>query len=116
MESVYVIRLVRESLIEGFPGITEDRIVSMAQAASVCLDERSHTSPTAMGIEGSVTAQGVLMWNSPTDQERRSSADPNEATEEGACAVASVLVAELFNLVVVNRSRTPTGFDYWLGD
>jgi hypothetical protein len=38
-----------------------------------------------------------------------------EATQFGACGIAALLVRALTDLVIVERSRTRTGFDYWLG-
>jgi hypothetical protein len=39
-----------------------------------------------------------------------------EATEYGACAIAILLVLDLTEFTVIERSRKGTGFDYWLGD
>jgi hypothetical protein len=50
-----------------------------------------------------------------TEQMKRCYNDPEEATEQGACAVAILLVKVLTGLTTVDQSRKGTGFDYWLG-
>jgi len=69
-----------------------------------------------MAVRGALEATAQLYWQSPDDQTRRCWADPNVATEHGACGVATLLVPEISDLTVVERSRKGTGFDYWLGE
>jgi hypothetical protein len=38
-----------------------------------------------------------------------------EATERGASAIAFLLMLQLTDYTVIERSRKGTGFDYWLG-
>ncbi len=57
-----------------------------------------------------------LEWSPVDDQQRRTYADMQEATELGACGVAILVVREATAKVVVERSKKGTGFDYWLGD
>jgi hypothetical protein len=38
-----------------------------------------------------------------------------EATEDGACAIAIMLMRKYTRLTVVQRSRKGSGIDYWLG-
>ena len=99
----------------GAPGLTSEVGAFYAQAASVCLEDQGHSSPTPMLISGELTASATLEWATTTDQVRRNWKDDEEATEYGACAIASLLVPELSGLHVVERSRKGTGFDYWLG-
>jgi hypothetical protein len=63
-----------------------------------------------------VSVRFSLLWDPPSEQAKRCWADLEEATEYGAYGIAIVLVHELTQLTVVERSRKKTGFDYWLGD
>jgi hypothetical protein len=42
-------------------------------------------------------------------------ADPDEAVEDGACAVAILLVRRITGRTKLELSRKGTGIDYWLG-
>ena len=105
-----------ENLSTGCRGITPACGKGLAEAACVCLDHQRHTSPTSMRVRGQVKAEAAVIWQVPTAQERRCWADLDEATEHGACGVASLLLREISDLQVVERSKKGTGFDYWLGD
>ena len=110
------IALALETLESGTPGITPRFGATLAEAASVCLDERGHSSPTLMTVRGTLEAEAKLSWQSPDDQARRCWADPEVATEHGAYGVATLLVPEISDFTVVERSKKGTGFDYWLGE
>jgi len=45
----------------------------------------------------------------------RAWADPDEATEQGACGIAALLVDALTDYTILQRARKGPGFDYWLG-
>jgi hypothetical protein len=89
--------------------------VAMGWAAVVSLEEGGHRSGTLVEVDGSDRGTFALVWRSPRPEALRSCADPDEATEHGACAVAAMLVEALTDLTIVERSRKGTGFDYWLG-
>jgi hypothetical protein len=110
------ISLDLEILASGTPGITSRFGAALAEAASVCLDERGHSSPAFMTVHGTLEAKAELSWQSPDDQARRCWADPEVATEYGAYGLATLLVPEISGLTVVERSKKGTGFDYWLGE
>jgi hypothetical protein len=55
-------------------------------------------------------------WMPVDEQRRRCYADMQEATERGACGVAILVVREATGMVVIERSKKGTGFDYWLGE
>ncbi len=103
------------SLGTGRVGITPAVGQALAEAASVCLDERGHLSPTIIIISGDQDARATVTWQTPTDQAKRCWNDDQVATEHGAYGVASLLV-EQCGLEVVERSKKKTGFDFWLGD
>jgi hypothetical protein len=89
----------------------------MAYAAAVCLEERGHQTgiPIHVTVDGSTVQRLPLYWPAASPEAQRSWADPDEATEQGACAIAALLVDTLTDLTILERSRTHSGFDYWLG-
>ena len=99
----------------GAPGITPAFGEGLAEAASVCLEDQEHSSPTRMGISGELAGCAVLEWDPISAQIRRCWNDDEEATEHGAYGVATLLVPQVSDLQVVERSKKGTGFDYWLG-
>lgn len=108
------IPLVLRDLGNGRKGITPAYGQSLAEAASVCLQERGHTSPTQMLISGNFAIPAQIEWKNPSDQSRRCWNDDGYATEHAAYGIAALLV-EHCGLEVVERSRKKTGFDFWLG-
>ncbi len=102
------------SLECGRVGIPPAAGKSIAEAASVCLEERGHSSPTAMVIFGDYEIATDIAWTSPSNQAKRWWNDDQYATEHGAYCIAALLV-EHSGLEVVERSKKKTGFDFWLG-
>ena len=104
------------ALAEGMPGLTPVCGQFFAEAAAVCLESRSHQTGVKLSNAG-MTPDGLHVdWPPVDDQQRRCHADMQEATERGACGVAILVVKEVTGMVVVDRSRKGTGFDYWIGD
>lgn len=104
-----------KELKSGAPGITPAFGEGLAEAASVCLEDRHHSSPTPMRISGELSGSAILEWEPPSSQIRRCWNDDEEATEHGAYGIATLLLPRVFDLEVVERSKKGTGFDYWLG-
>lgn len=106
-----------DDLAAGMPGITPRLGAAMAEAATLCFEEHSHSSGVSMPLDGDAQGNVSVAWSDLTDAEqaRRAWADPQVTVEHGACGVAALLSAQLLDLVVVERSRKGTGFDYWLG-
>ena len=104
------------------PGITAEKGAELAQAGAVCLEERGHAQGVMLTVRGSVSNSYRLDWTSVTPQARRTWADDDEATEDGAACIAALVAnREIGQAVVVRAARRrqrhqPTGFDYWLGD
>ena len=88
----------------------------MAEAASVCLDDQGHHSGVNMEVDGNYSQDFEVSFATPTDQMKRTWADEEFATEQGAYGIAALLVEELTAFRLVERSRKGTGFDYWLSD
>jgi hypothetical protein len=87
----------------------------LAWAGAVCLEERKHARGVTLGVFGDFTASYSLGWPETSDLVRREWSDPQEATENGACGIAILLVETLTEYHIVQRSWKGTGFDYWLG-
>jgi hypothetical protein len=104
------------ALAEGMPGLTPASARTLAEAAAVCLESQKHQPLVQLGHAGLTPKELRLVWPTVDDQQRRTYADMQEATELGACGVAILVVKEATAKVVVERSKKGTGFDYWLGD
>ncbi len=100
----------------GLPGITPSLGEVLFETCLVCLDNQGHKSGINMQVRGISQANIPLQWDLPvTNQMRRSWADLPEATELAATGIALLLVLELTNYTVIQRSQKGTGIDYWLG-
>lgn len=87
----------------------------MAEAAGVCLDDCGHLTPVCLSVDGDVNGEYDLAWASVSDQHRRTWADDQFATEQGAYGVAILVIREARGHTVLERSRKGPGFDYWVG-
>ena len=108
-------KLSLNDLSRGTPGITSALGKCFAEAASVCLADRKHVPGVRLLVCGDFQQFFVMEWDHPTQQMIKAHADPEVATEFGACGIAVLLIQELTDYTVVERSRKGTGFDYWLG-
>lgn len=81
----------------------------------MCFDDQKHVSGAVIKIDGSFDREFSIVWQNVTDQMRRCWNDLEVTTENGAYAVALLLIKKLTDYTVVQRSRKGTGFDYWLG-
>jgi hypothetical protein len=69
-----------------------------------------------LAVDGSFTATLSLSWSEKvTEAKRRFWNDLEEAAQQGAYAVAILLIRALTGYTVIERSRKGTGFDWWLG-
>ena len=68
-----------------------------------------------MQISGEIGGRAILEWQTASALIRRCWNDDEEATEHGAYGIATLLVPQVSDLQVVERSKKGTGFDYWLG-
>jgi hypothetical protein len=107
--------IVLMNLEEGCPALTPDRGRSLAEAAAVCLESAGHELQAEMiVVAGNDPSVFTILRPNVTQQMRLCYNDPEEATEQGACAVAILIVRRLTGLTIVEQSRKGTGFDYWL--
>lgn len=107
------IEIALMSLASGRIGIPPATGKSIADAASVCLNERGHVIPTSMKLAGTYEKSALITWAPPSDQAKRWWNDDEYATEHGAYCIAALMV-EHCGLEVVQRSKKKTGFDFWL--
>lgn len=103
------------ALAEGMPGLTAASGQTLAEAAAVCLEDRKHQTGVRLPRSGLMNEDLHVEWLPVDDQNRRCYADMQEATERGACGVAILVIKEVTGMVVIERSKKGTGFDYWLG-
>lgn len=103
-------------LLQGLPGVSPVRAQAHLEACMVCLDDQQHHSGVEMQVDGDIDTKLKIIWNGDvTEQIILSWKDEQEATEEGACGLAFLLVLRLTDYTVIERSRKESGFDYWLG-
>jgi hypothetical protein len=108
--------LTLDELVHGFPNIPAEGGAMMAQAAAVCLDHRAHKPHVRLPVHGDFSATFSLSWSEGmTEAKRRFWNDLEEATQQGAYAVAILLIRALTGFTIIERSRKGTGFDWWLG-
>jgi hypothetical protein len=101
---------------DGYPGLSPNGGLHLAQACAVCLQERRHISGICrLATRGAFEASYRLVWPEVGDQILRQWNDEQEATEEGAVGIAILFITHRTEYQVVLRSRKGTGFDYWLG-
>ena len=108
-------RLNLSSLKTSRPGLSAEYGAMMAQAAAVCLQDQGHSSGVAMQANGLGARAYALEWSPVSEDTFPTWADEPFATEQGAYAIAILLLEQVFNLIPIERSRKGTGFDYWLG-
>lgn len=102
-------------LSNGMPGLTSACGTVLAEAAAVCLENRSHAQGVLLAVKGEKEAEYALVWAAVDDQQRRCHNDLQEATERGASGIAILLLEEMTGMTVLDRSMKRTGFDYWIG-
>jgi len=98
------------------PGLTAAYGQMLAEAAAVCLEERQHQSGVRLPRTGLMSEDLYVEWQPVLEQNRRCYADLVQATEWGACGVGILVIQDVTRMVVVERSKKGTGFDYWLGE
>lgn len=119
---------LRESTV--LRGITPSYGGSLAEAASVCLDDQGHGQVVLLEVVGAFVAEFELVRQKVTDEIRMSHNDLVRAAEDGACGVAVLLVRELTGWSAFCQAarsgrrsarglelgtNNKTGFDYWVG-
>jgi len=107
--------LLLTKLGEGLPAITPSFGSALAEACAVCLEEQNHSQAVELTINGDIRAKFKLYWQPLTEQMLRCWNDEEFTTEQAAYGIAFLIIRQLTDLTVIERSRKGTGFDYWLG-
>ena len=109
------LELVLTNLSQGLPAITPSLGAALAEACAVCLEEQGHSQGVEITVSGDFTAKFKLRWQAVTLQMLRCWNDEEFTTEQAAYGIAFLIIRELTDLTVIERSSKGTVFDYWLG-
>jgi hypothetical protein len=102
------------TLQDGLPAITPAYGLALAEAAAVCMDDEGHSTLVVLEVIGDHQAQYQITWPTVTEQMQRCWNDREYATEQGAYAIAFLLLQEIGGFTAIRRSRRGTGYDYLL--
>jgi hypothetical protein len=107
--------ILLSDLNQGVRNLTPVRGAAFCEAGAVCLASQGHQSGVGLQIAGIAEEEFTLLYPAVTEKMRQSWSDEREATDNGACGVAILLMRELTGLTVIERAVIGDGFDYWLG-
>jgi hypothetical protein len=108
-------RITLSSLEDGMPGLTPSWGGVLAEASSVCLEDRGHGLVVELSVEGRLETTLALERLAVDPRMRRAHQDENRATEHGACGISILALRSLTGFTVLYQSRGKSGFDYFLG-
>jgi len=103
-----------QNLAERHPALTPFLAGSFLEAASVCLDQH-YQPPTVFVLEDdNVEVIANTLWDIPDERTKAAWANQDDATRDGAYALAIATVELTRNLYAVRRAETRTGADYYI--
>jgi hypothetical protein len=108
-------KLILTDLAQGLFAITPSFGAALAEACAVCLEQQGHSQGVEILVNGDFNAKFELYWQPVTEQMLRCWNDEEFTTEQAAYGIAFLIIREITDLTVIERSRKGTGFDYWLG-
>jgi hypothetical protein len=96
-------------------GLKRELTDVFAASAAICM-ERHHDSPTTWSVQfdDDASKEYEVAWRAPTDEDRRSYNNDEEATELGARGIALAAVEAHLGLVAYARARPRSGVDFYL--
>lgn len=95
-------------------GLTNSIAESYCEAARVCLD-RHHTSPEKFTLnDDALENLTIVEWEETDEQCKKAWANKDDATRDGAYAVAIAATELSRGLFAVKRAETLTGADYYI--
>jgi hypothetical protein len=105
-----------DALCQGKLGLTRAAGAFLSESAKFCLFKNNHPDPVTLKITGDTETSGVFEWSRFPDGKaaERTYGNHGEAAEDGACAVAIVVVTQLEDFSAVAKSPIGTGMDYWI--
>jgi hypothetical protein len=96
------------------PGLTPNVAAYYCEAAGVCLD-RHHSPPHGMTVTDNGASQAAsVAWTIPDARVKAAWANADDATRDGAYAVALAAVEAARGLLAVSRAETKSGCDYYV--
>lgn len=102
-------------LAEGKLGLSARSGSALAESAEFCLHHSGHPECVGLTLSGDITGAGILEWSAPEARvASRTYGDLKRAAEDGACAVAIVVVTQTEGFPAVMKASQGPGFDYWL--
>ncbi len=101
------------------PGITPALGGYLREACIVCLRHSGHASGAPLSLQGNALPKKpfiTLTWKTPPLPQNapQAHADCQDATEDGAVAVAILLITEFTEYRIVARAPKGEGYDYFL--
>ena len=107
--------LLLSKISECVPTFSEIECSYYAEAGAFCFEDQNHKQGVELKVNENFTAKFKVYWPDVTEEMHQYWTDPEYTTEHGACAVAFLLIPNLTDYTIKERSRKGTGFDYWLG-
>src|SRR4051812_45670953 len=108
-------KLSFRKLAEGKIGLSGRSGSSLAESAEYCLHHNGHPEPVSLKLSGDIIGVGTLDWSPPERRKAsRTYGDLKRAAEDGACAVAIIVVTQSEGFPAVMKASQGPGFDYWL--
>lgn len=105
-----------EHLEEGYYSLSKRKAAAHAEASFYCLTAQNQVSGVEMEVQGTFTETFCIVWDyTMTEQIERTWRERNEATDEGACGIAFLLITNLTEYNDIGRAYHLSGFDYYLG-
>jgi hypothetical protein len=102
-------------LAEGKVGLSSRSGSALAESAEFCLHHNGHPELVTLTLSGDISGAGTLEWSAPEPNiASRTYGDLKRTVEDGACAVAIVVVTQLEGFPAVMKASQGPGFDYWL--
>jgi hypothetical protein len=96
------------------PGLLPSTAANYLDAARVCLD-RHHTPPTDFTLtDNQKASQAQIHWTPTNERDRNAWANLDDATRDGAYALALAAIEQLREFVAIRRAEGRTGADYYI--
>jgi hypothetical protein len=101
------------ALKEAFPNMSHVQCDFYAESCMVALENQGHKTGVLLKVEGDIESEFTLNWHAVA--KLAGWQEPRDLAENGAIAIAFLIVAQMTDYQVVQQAVIGTGFDYWLG-
>ena len=110
----YEAPILLEGLDNSHPGLSNATARAFCASACVCL-KRHHAPPKKISIEtNNGSSQHLLVWTEPSQRDLNSNRNRQDATRDGAYAMALACIERILDLVTVGRAEELTGADWYV--